>query len=359
VVDNISKCSLYQPFTIPDQTLKPSFTLTKIDNQNCASPFNGSAVVEPSGTGLFSATWFNGKEIISTSLSPSNLAPGSYGFTLTDKTSGCTTSRDHATNPVVIADNSSSPLSVSIDKVIQNSSCGIPNGEIQLSVTGENYEVSWSGPKGFTSTQEDLTQLDSGQYLLTVRMTCNVAPVIVAQEVLVQPDEAVKLNLFDFISDPDNNLDPSSFKIVQRPTSGAAAQIVQNSDLLIRYQNVSFRGSDQLTIEACDLLQACSENVITLNIEDIVVYNAVAPNSGGENKYMRIFNLPKGNKVSIFNRWGDLIFRVDEYDNSTPGKRFEGVSTEGKGLPSGTYFYTIEFQSGVKPLTGYLALKQS
>jgi gliding motility-associated-like protein len=359
VVDNVSKCSLYQPFTVPDQTVKPNFTLTKVDNQNCASPFNGSAVVVPSGAGTFSASWFNGKEIVSTSLSPSNLAPGSYGFTLTDNVSGCTASRDYAKDPIVIADVSSSPLSVSIDDVIQNSSCGSPNGEIKLSVVGENHTISWTGPKGFSSTIEDLTQLDSGQYLLTVTMTCNVAPIIVAQEVLVQPDEAVKLNLFDFISDPDNNLDPSSFEIVQRPASGAAAQIVEDSDLLIRYKDVSFRGSDQLTIRACDLLKACSENVITLNIEDIVVYNAVAPNSGSENKFMRIFNLPKGNKVSIFNRWGDLIFKVNEYDNNTPGKRFEGISSEGKGLPSGTYFYTIEFENGVKPLTGYLALKQS
>ena len=72
---------------------------------------------------------------------------------------------------------------------------------------------------------------------------------------------------------------------------------------------------------------------------------------------MRIFNLPKGNRVKIFNRWGDLIFKVEEYSNDIPGRRFEGMSLDGKGLPSGTYFYTIEFVNGVKPLTGYLALK--
>jgi len=360
VTDNISKCSLYQQFTVLDQTSKPTFTVSKIDNENCSAPFNGSGSIVPSASsGSFSATWFDGKEIVSTSLSPTALAPGSYGVTLTDNGNGCSTSKNYAIDPIVIEDHSKSPLSVSIDQVIQNSSCGSPNGAIQLSITGNNYSVSWVGPNDFTSSQENLTQLDSGQYTLLVSAVCNAAPIIAPQQVLVQPDEAVRLSLLDFISDPDGNLDPTSFEIIQRPASGASAQIEQNNELLIRYQNISFRGSDRLTIKACDLLMACSENVITLNIEDVIVHNAVAPNSSGDNRFMRIFNLPKGNRVSIFNRWGDLIFKVDEYDNEIPGKRFEGISHDGKGLPSGTYFYSIEFESGVRPLTGYLSLKQS
>ena len=49
VTDNISKCSLYQQFTIVDQTISPTFTVSKIDNENCAAPFNGSAIIIPSG----------------------------------------------------------------------------------------------------------------------------------------------------------------------------------------------------------------------------------------------------------------------------------------------------------------------
>ena len=69
-------------------------------------------------------------------------------------------------------------------------------------------------------------------------------------------------------------------------------------------------------------------------------------------------NLPSDNKVSIFNRWGDLVFGTQNYNDETPGKRFEGFSSDGKSLPSGTYFYKIEFADGRSALTGYLALKQ-
>src|SRR5690606_5163670 len=45
--------------------------------------------------------------------------------------------------------------------------------------------------------------------------------------------------------------------------------------------------------------------VIEVDTDDgITVYNAVAPNSSGDNKFMRISGLPASNKVSIYNRWG-------------------------------------------------------
>lgn len=74
---------------------------------------------------------------------------------------------------------------------------------------------------------------------------------------------------------------------------------------------------------------------------------------------MRIDHLPEGsNRVSIFNRWGDKVFEVENYESGVPGKRFEGLSDSGKMLPTGTYFYKIEFDKSIKSLTGYLSLKQ-
>jgi gliding motility-associated-like protein len=130
---------------------------------------------------------------------------------------------------------------------------------------------------------------------------------------------------------------------------------------------VNFTGSDQVTIEVCDDLGECAQNVITIQVdnvsEGVKVYNAVAPNSTGDNLFMRIHNLPEGNKVSIYNRWGDKVFEVQNYDNSLPGKRFEGKNNNGNPLPSGTYFYRIEIPdgsnlNGPELITGYLALKQ-
>jgi gliding motility-associated-like protein len=61
------------------------------------------------------------------------------------------------------------------------------------------------------------------------------------------------------------------------------------------------------------------------------------------------------NTVSIYNRWGDRVFSVSNYNNVD--RAFSGLSDAGNKLPTGTYFYKIEFASGRKPATGYISLK--
>jgi len=88
------------------------------------------------------------------------------------------------------------------------------------------------------------------------------------------------------------------------------------------------------------------------------VYNGFSPNKDDQvNPFFRIGNIenvsPK-NTVTIYNRWGDIVFDVNDYNNTT--KRFEGVHNNGKDLPAGTYFYKIE--TSTKTFTGYLSLKR-
>lgn len=104
---------------------------------------------------------------------------------------------------------------------------------------------------------------------------------------------------------------------------------------------------------------------VTVTVSDvpaeIVVYNGISPNGDTFNSYFRIENIETEepeNSVKIYNRWGDRVFEVSNYDNDNPDKRFKGVSDSGKDLPSGVYFYRIEFVSGRSSLEGYLTLKR-
>lgn len=102
-------------------------------------------------------------------------------------------------------------------------------------------------------------------------------------------------------------------------------------------------------------------SVITVNvipgepINGITVYNAISPGATQDlNDYIRIEGLPSDNQVTIYNRWGDQVFKISGYNNIS--RRFEGKNDNGNELPSGTYFYKIE-ASG-KTITGYLSLKR-
>ncbi len=109
--------------------------------------------------------------------------------------------------------------------------------------------------------------------------------------------------------------------------------------------------------------EVATRNVNMADASELVqVFNAVAPASTGDNKFMRIVNLPTNNTVAIYNRWGDKVFETSNYDSQIPEKRFEGMNNNGKELATGTYFYRIEINeegySGPRLVTGYVFLKR-
>lgn len=98
----------------------------------------------------------------------------------------------------------------------------------------------------------------------------------------------------------------------------------------------------------------------------ITVYNALTPNGDGRNDYFRIdkegTECPEKLTVSIFNRWGVKVF--DSQDYGRDGEIFTGISNgratmdKGKQLPSGTYYYILEYSKKENPVrhkeAGYL-----
>ena len=88
------------------------------------------------------------------------------------------------------------------------------------------------------------------------------------------------------------------------------------------------------------------DDVVVSVFEPISVPNTLTPNNDGFNdvwKIGRIENYP-GAEVIVYDRWGQQVFRTIGYTNS---KRWDG-SNNGKRLPSGTYFYSIDLKSGSK-----------
>jgi gliding motility-associated-like protein len=190
----------------------------------------------------------------------------------------------------------------------------------------------------------------------------NLPPVITNQPFATQIEGKVEVDLTALISDPDNNIDFTSLRVISNETSRGIPAFVNASYFLqIDYSGNPFTGTDRVTIEVCDLAGACAQQVIDIDVVGaVIVFNGISPDGDGLNDFMEIkyVDVVEGaakNKVSIYNRWGDLVFEVDDYDNTS--RVFTGVSSQGKELPAGTYFYKIDFSSG-SPLSGFITLKR-
>lgn len=92
--------------------------------------------------------------------------------------------------------------------------------------------------------------------------------------------------------------------------------------------------------------------------EDLEIFNFISANGDETNACLYIQNIEasegtSNNTVKIFNRWGDVVWETKNYNNTD--RAFKGKTDSGNELPSGTYYYKIEFAEG-KTRTGFLSL---
>lgn len=249
----------------------------------------------------------------------------------------------------------------------------VATGVLTLTGTSSvaNYQAALRSVRYYNSSTTPNTQDRSFMFSVTdgtnnsapatkiITIILNAPPVITPEilKTTIQGFETVDLN--DLISDPNGNLDLTSFTITVQPLSGAEATIDGDNNLRIDYDGVNFVGTDWLTIQACDDLGSCTSAEITIEVVgDIEVYNALSPNGDNKNDMLRleyIDILYPENHVYIYGRWGDLVFDVANYDNQT--RVFRGLNNSGNKLPAGTYFYKIVVPGTSKPVSGYLVLK--
>ncbi|MBL7874576.1 MAG: gliding motility-associated C-terminal domain-containing protein, partial [Cyclobacteriaceae bacterium] len=184
-------------------------------------------------------------------------------------------------------------------------------------------------------------------------------PVIASSTSTAFLESTVAIDLCPLLSDPENDLDISTLQATGTLSSGAPF-VITNCTLSINYAGIPFPGTDELAISVCDLTGLCTDQLVSIELSgDIEVYNALSPNGDGKNdsfyiQYISILPETKNNKVQIYNRWGDVVWETDNYDNTE--RVFTGLTTNGKELPSGTYYYKLTTASSSK--TGFLSLKR-
>uniref|UniRef100_UPI002632B2AF T9SS type B sorting domain-containing protein n=1 Tax=uncultured Aquimarina sp. TaxID=575652 RepID=UPI002632B2AF len=103
------------------------------------------------------------------------------------------------------------------------------------------------------------------------------------------------------------------------------------------------------------------EDQVTIDTICLTVFNEFSPNNDGVNDqfYIDCIDRYPNNKLTIYNRWGNIVYQKDGYDNT-----FDGTSngravlyTEDK-LPVGTYYYILDLGDGNEPKAGWLYINR-
>lgn len=82
--------------------------------------------------------------------------------------------------------------------------------------------------------------------------------------------------------------------------------------------------------------------------DGMVIPTGITPNADGFNDMFVIQNsaVCTSIKITVFNRWGNIVYREENYKNT-----WTGLNTKGEQLPQGTYFVVIELDNGSKKAT--------
>lgn len=197
---------------------------------------------------------------------------------------------------------------------------------------------------------------DSNIYSIDITISDEtLAPVVNTTPATTQEGSRLTIDLCAIISDPDNTFDELIITVVSI-TSGATTTI-DGCDLVIDYEGLSFSGIDSIVLSATDPDGNTDQNTLTITVEeepvvnggDLLIYNAISPNGDGANDWWEIVNLTTPNKIELYNRWGDLVKTLNNYENIENNSQLDD-------LPVGTYFYKISSPQG--EYTGYITIKK-
>lgn len=198
---------------------------------------------------------------------------------------------------------------------------------------------------------DDLGTCDTTTFILTV---INPIDTIIAvdDDTLTYTINPVTIDIFN-----NDTFDPNTliFGIVTGVSNGT---LVSNPDGSFTYLAAAgFCGEvDSFTYFISNgTISDTATVTIDVLCDDILVFNGFSPNNDGVNETLEIRgigNFPN-NLVSIYNRWGNLVYSKEGYTNDDGWRG----TFEGKDLPDGTYFYIIDDGEGGN-YTGWLQIRR-
>ena len=97
-----------------------------------------------------------------------------------------------------------------------------------------------------------------------------------------------------------------------------------------------------------------SSDTLSVTVNSLVFPSLITPNMDGKNDFFIIKGIQSMGKanLTIFNRWGLVVFSSDNYDN-----KWDGKDSNGNPLPEDTYFIILKSENS-RPVSGFVVIRR-
>ena len=242
--------------------------------------------------------------------------------------------------------------------------CVSPNGQLNASVNNVyyNHNFNWyfgsqvSNSPDFSGPVMD--DLDQGDYAVTAtdKKTGCISPatVVAILDKRVYPE-------FDVVVENETckMKNGAAYLVI---TNGAAINDVEWDDGYLHSYGPSIlnQSAGDYSVTANTIFECSATQDFTIS-SDIRIFNGISDNGDGANDWFVVDCIEEfwNNNVKIYNRSGDIVYEMNNYDNDVNhfnGRGNKGMYLDNGMLPIGTYYYVIDLKDGNVPKTGYLEL---
>ncbi|SHE88379.1 DUF7507 domain-containing protein, partial [Pedobacter caeni] len=215
------------------------------------------------------------------------------------------------------------------------------NGTVKVNTDGT---VTYTPNPGYTGTDEfTYTVTDkNGQISNPAKVTLTVVPtkpVAIDDTAEIQWNTEVKIPVLGNDKTDAAAFDKGTLEITEQPKHGT---VKVNPDGTVTYlPNSGYTGTDTFKYRVKDEYGNWTDiATATITVKGFFIPNVITPNGDGKNDSFVIVGLENYNNadVTIFNRWGNEVYRNNNYKNTWTGE----------GLNEGTYYYLIRLNSSGK-----------
>jgi gliding motility-associated-like protein len=377
---------------VASSTLDISYTITYTTTGVCPSSQDATLIINTAPTTTTVTTNFTGNTIclgesidLSASVSGTNITYNVYdaltGGTLlgsTDLTVSPTTTTDYYIEALNIAGCSPlsgrEPITVTVNSLPLlgvNSDEDICLGDSITLIASGTGTFSWSttattasiSVSPLTTTQYEVTLTDANlcesmDSILVSVTTINGSIVAEDDSYTVSQGVIVPLDILSNDTYSGNNIN-----IIVPSLNGTGT--LELDGTITYLSNEGFEGVDSIVYTICsDLcISLCDTGTVEIDVESntqLVISGGFSPNGDNINDIFMILGLEKypNNNLTVFNRWGSLVYQSAPYNNDWDGKSSGKGVLIGDKVTTGTYFYILELDESTEVIRGSLEIKR-
>lgn len=299
-----------------------------------------------------------------TAFTATTMETGDYVFIVTNMETGCADTSEVVT---IVQDDDLPEAMAQVDSVSCDGTAFI-SANLPEGTTGRWEVLGTATVADPLANITTVTNLAAGPNELTWTLSQEGCPDFSSTSITVVPELAPNAQ-DDFATVPEGSnsvtvdvlgnddltgVSDFTVEIVEEPTIGS---LIDNGNGQFGYSlNIPLFSPavDGFTYRLCNANcpTLCNEATVEINVErdstiETQVANGITPNGDGMNDQLIFDDLLlapdkyPNNSLIIFNRWGDIVYESQPYNND-----WDGVNASGSPLPDGTYYYILRLEIG-------------